>query len=429
MRESVGSLRRRTASEVVRERYGEEAAAQQADELFALTGRQAKVAIELVGMAGGRARPLVELRSVSVAGCAVAELDGELARLCPALQELDASGNELACVGAALAALGGAVASLNLALNPLAQLSPSPVFCSAPLHTLSVAGSRVPLEELLACLPPSLCVLDLSDCPHLSFLPAALAERCPGLSQLHANGCGLARWSDVDACVAKLPALEKLFLSRNPLSSVGPLRPGALERLELLAVAGTRLEDFAWAEAIAHLQHLRHIRFADTPCHRLPRSRLLLLMRLPNLAQLNGAEVPERERLDAEILRVKQSGNVAPKDSQPVGAAPARPPLTAQFSSPSGTQSPAIVVSPETTVSMLRDLAFRHTRVPPFRQRLWARAAGDVQRTALDQPEASLDWCGKGFCLFRFDMLQKVRILVGCGGRVGGRGGVTKRRE
>ena len=51
------------------------------------------------------------------------------------------------------------------------------------------------------------------------------------------------------------------------------------------------------------------------------------------------------------------------------------------------------MVSRQLTVSNVRDIAFRHTGIRPFRQRLWARAADDLVPVQLDQND-TLEWYG-----------------------------------
>ncbi len=380
----------RNASEVVWERYVDRTNQESEEDLYVLTGRQARVAIELVGMADQQTS-LEQLRSASAASSCVTNLDSMLFEMCPLLEELDVSSNALASLPEVVAVLAPSVTSLNVSLNPLFESPKSSLKSRAHLQSLAVAASQVSWAILLPCLLPSLKVLDVSDNPQLGCLPALLAGKCPELTHLHANGCGITDWSAIGDCLVRLPKLQRLFLSHNPIHSIPPLPECVLQELEVLAVTGTQLDGFAWAESLAKLPQLRHVRFADTPCHRLPRSRLALLGLLPHLTQLNGAEVPERERLDAEILRQKKNEHEPGKQAAPLERAHLS--LTVQFTSATGAVSPVIPVSSETTVSMLRDLAFRHTQIAPFRQRLWARSRGDVQRTLLDQ-NATLDWYG-----------------------------------
>lgn len=387
----------RVASEVLTERY-EQPAAVQPEELYALTGREARVAIQLV-LDEESAVPVERLESASLAASRITKVDALLAARCPALKELDLSSNALASLRGVLGVLPSSLRSLNLSLNPLWEEDDEGEEKALPvLETLAVAGSQVGWRVLLSVLPPSLRCLDLSECLALgAAVPPQLADCCSQLTQLHLNGIGLREWAAFGPCLERLELLERLFLSDNPLCELGPSL-ARCTRLELLAVSNTQLRDWAaWTCPLVALPGLRHVRFAGTPCHGEPRARLTLLGLLPQLSMLNGALVSEREKQDAEIIRLKQREPAAGAGAAAsAGAAATRPPLSARVTATNGKQSPVFALSPETTVAMLRDMAFRHTGVPPFRQRVWARCAqsGEVQRTLLDQEAATLDWYG-----------------------------------
>lgn len=50
-------------------------------------------------------------------------------------------------------------------------------------------------------------------------------------------------------------------------------------------------------------------------------------------------------------------------------------------------------MSPQTTIAMVRDIAFTKTQIKPFRQYLWARKTGDLESIPLDQ-DHTLEWYG-----------------------------------
>ncbi len=385
------------AAEVLAQRYDQSESVH--TDLYALTAKEARVAIQLVLDEKTPVLPVEQLVCVSLASSRITHFDERVALRCPLLQELDLSDNSLASLGSVVKHLPPKLRSLNLALNPLFEpLAPGEERVSHVLETLAVAGSQVAWPVLLPVLGASLRCLDLSDCRMLAgTVPVELAARCPALTQLHLNGCLLKDWSSFGECVNRLTELVRLFLSDNPLTTLGPIN--GCGRLELLAVSNTELQGWDWTKHLEPLCHLRHIRFAGTPCHKEPRSRLRILGLLPQLTMLNGADVSDREKQDADIIRQKEL-NQSIGDSSSISNGNsnnmARPPLTVRLTATNGKQSPEFAVSPETTVAMLRDMAFRHTGIAPFRQKVWARCAlgGEVQRTLLDQTAATLDWYG-----------------------------------
>lgn len=111
------------------------------------------------------------------------------------------------------------------------------------------------------------------------------------------------------------------------------------------------------------------------------------------MLELNGAQVPARERSDAEIYR--QRREAATHASSPeVAASPTMPLALAFVCAAAGLRGDVrIPVSRDMTLSMVRDLAYRATGIAPFLQRLWGRAEGDLQSVELDQ-DHTLDWYG-----------------------------------
>lgn len=112
----------------------------------------------------------------------------------------------------------------------------------------------------------------------------------------------------------------------------------------------------------------------------------------------------ERERQDAAIYRARRdaapAGHSAPSAAPDSGASSAA--LFVSFTCARAGLNAAhrVRVSCDMTVPMVRDLAFRATGVPPYRQRLFAHRRGDVQGAALDQ-DHSLEWYGllHGVCV------------------------------
>ena len=369
-----------------------------------LTTKMEQRKIEMVGMEDGGVVDLAELTMASVANQRIVAIDdGLLTTKCASLRDLDVSDNALCDLGAILceaATPASSLVALNASLNPL-YMEPSKALDSCGIQTLALTATGISWSTLRTCLKsmPALMTLDLSDNEHLERLPDDFDTFCSlTLKRFHFNACGVLESSHVISPLQSMSELEFLYLSKNPgLKTLAPFQ--GLEKLQFLSLAHTGLEGFEWTTVLERLKVLVHVKFGGTPCHQTSRSRLKVLGRLPQLTLLNGGEVPERERLDANILWEKEKLAAAGGGSASAtqnGPATAEEMLYVTFSSTSGIASKKkIPVSPDTTISMLQDLAFQQTKIPPFRQRLWAIAPGQmVQRALLDQKAYTLDWYG-----------------------------------
>lgn len=367
---------------------------------YVLTSTMAHRTIEMVGMQKMMQIDWLQLTVVSLASMHVSHLDPQLlVNRLPALRDLDLSSNGISDLAAVLTEVSGLpLTTLHLSFNPLFVVPSSVPSCPISLTTLALISTGINWPSLLTCLAALtvLETLDLSDNVQLAEFPPSTAVArvlAPTLQNLHLNGCNLVSWNVIVAPLGHLSNLKRLFLSHNPLCHVEEFQ--GLDALEVLAVAHTQLDGFDWVKPLQRLERLRHIRFVGTPCHQQRRSRLILLGMLPQLTTLNGADVAERERLDANILREQwDAQNTCLSVGMSAAPLPSKEPLYVKFTSSSGLVSGKLLVSPETTVSLLRDLAFKHTNVPPFRQNLWALVEGQVGRAHLDQAEYTLDWYG-----------------------------------
>jgi hypothetical protein len=223
----------------------------------------------------------------------------ELEAQFPSLTDVDASRNLIA----GLPPLPQSLVSVNLSCNPLwLQQTPMTHHLGSMLATLCVSNTGLawPLLAPYLAVHPLLTTLDISSNPLLASVPAALVQWVPRLERLHMCECAVAQWAQLDA-VSLLPALTHLFVSENAFASIS-VEPGSFAALRVLSVSKTMVDQGALG-ALAALSALRHVRFTDTPAHRVPRSRLLLIAALPQLTHLNGADISARERSDADIYR------------------------------------------------------------------------------------------------------------------------------
>lgn len=141
------------------------------------------------------------------------------------------------------------------------------------------------------------------------------------LQSLDLSGTGLLRWGQV-ALLKGLPALCALSLNENELEAVGPDEEAGEEeggeegmmgfaRLESLQLSCNRIERWRSIDALNALPCLRSLRFTSNPLVRgmgQSEARQLLIARVAGLTRLNGAEVSQRERADAEKSYLRRVG-------------------------------------------------------------------------------------------------------------------------
>ena len=380
-----------TLDEALVEKYETRTAVE--EQHYVMTTKAAALKIEMVGMEPESVTPVQELNTVSLSAMHIVTVAGDgspnLATTCPQMRHLDVSSNALSDVFGLLAALPEAIESLNASINPLhvTPLLPGPATMSlrlASLETLALTDTGIGWDALRLCLASmvSLKTLDLSDNEHLGGLPDDFATFCNvELERLHFNGCNVSEWGRVVGPLEPFKSLQRLYLAHNPFVSIES-GFGGLDSLQLLSVAHSGLVGFEWCGALERLEHLMHVKFNGAACHSVARSRLLVLGALTRLTHLNGAEVAERERLDANLLRERRRAaaeKAVSVDGTTSIPCPPEDMLFVKFSSSSGKASAKkMLVSPEMTVAMLRDWAFQQTGIAPFRQRLWAYIPGQM---------------------------------------------------
>jgi hypothetical protein len=108
---------------------------------------------------------------------------------------------------------------------------------------------------------------------------------------------------------------------------------------------------------------------------------------------LNGSEVPEREKLDSEIYHQRWTQKNAGGTEEQNNTKKFEP-LFVVLSASNGKQSSKQLVSPNMQISLLKDLAFKETKIPPFRQKIFAKGEGMLKHVPLDQMEYSFEWYG-----------------------------------
>lgn len=332
------------------------------EDAYANTSKGGKKAIEFHGEEQIRARQQIGvLAKVSMRGERVAWAGAAVAEEAAHLVEVDVQGNlwadweELGRLAQQLPRLEVLHLNSNLVM-PLLDLGPDStlragVFPALRVLVLNNCGitawpTVLNLERCLPCLEEL--GLARNDLSH-SDLSLALQERRkqqqeqqPGaedslgshpvfhrLASLDLSGTGLLRWSQV-ALLKDLSALCALSLNENELDAVGPDEEGeesvgemGFAALESLQLSCNRISRWRSIDALNALPRLRSLRFTSNPLVRgmgQSEARQLLIARVAGLTRLNGAEVPQRERADAEkgyLRRVaRELGRIASEDNE-----------------------------------------------------------------------------------------------------------------
>ncbi|KAJ7525201.1 hypothetical protein O6H91_17G041300 [Diphasiastrum complanatum] len=104
-------------------------------------------------------------------------------------------------------------------------------------------------------------------------------------------------------CFAGLGYLRELHMKNNALHTLGPLEHlSSLEKLDLASnhLTSNRLGGLSSVEGLALLPKLSDLKLANNPMSRQPHYRVTIVRRLLQLRYLDGKEIAEVERLEAE---------------------------------------------------------------------------------------------------------------------------------
>jgi len=314
------------------------------------------------------------------------------------LEELDLSGTLLSSWQEVLLILQHSplLADLNLSRNRFAKLckedlcavlgssirlpSSSPS-SSSPfgLRVLILNDTMVSWEEISLLLPLFPCLREL----YLSGnrLSSVQLTSTSSLSTLQLNNNLIRTWDEVEKLGPLLPCLQDLYLSGNPLHQIAVKRAADpakkdpcfpnLSRLVINKVLISRWEDVEALEGLPSLTELKALYIPAFSRLKKQERRFLFLARLPKIQFLNGSEVTEAEREDAErfLLRAYKRSEQkpgcyerlkekhgTPEDLVEVNLAPPEF-LTLTVTSQEGLVSPyQIQVRPKMTVGELRKM-------------------------------------------------------------------------
>lgn len=259
--------------------------------------------------------------------------DGEIAKVCGGIKELDLGGNTTLAGWAPVQAITSQLPKLSwLGLDrlPLPQLDTLPEGFGAAfggLTTLCVSGTGMQWAQLLflASATPKLIELHFSANELTSLTTDGAADPAsvlPNLKELYLENNKLASWEAI-APLGALPALTLLNLNHNLLSAVPTPADGTFASLRHLMLRSNPIEAWASVDALNAFPNLTEARLAEMPLTSSTSgavARRTIIARLGKLKALNGSEVRPRERDDAERFYLRAVAQEYPEGGLPEGA-------------------------------------------------------------------------------------------------------------
>ncbi|KAL1528430.1 hypothetical protein AB1Y20_009778 [Prymnesium parvum] len=287
---------------------------------------------ELVGgEKTGRQQALATLSRVYLGEHQISDpgAEGEIGRVCSAIEELDLEANSLTSWGPIVAIISQLPRLHWLGLNriPLEPLTAVPAdFVEAlrRLQTLCLSETGVSWDQLL------LLAAEMPELAHLHFNGNALTTTAPRdggsiplakLQTLWLEGNQLSDWSAVEP-LSSLPHLQVLNLNYNLLAAL-PAAPQGFAALRHLMCRGNPLASWESIDALDRFPALCEARIAELPLTAAISgavSRRVIIARVGKLTTLNGSEVRRREREDAERFYLRQVAQEYPEEGLPAGA-------------------------------------------------------------------------------------------------------------
>ena len=267
--------------------------------------------------------------------------DGEVAKVCGAIEELDLGGNTLAdwtplqTIASQLPKLFW----LGLDRMPLPALTTLPDGFAAAfggLKTLCVSGTGMEWSQLLflASATPKLEELHFATNKLSTLVQEGTdVSVLSSLTELYLEGNLISEWSSL-APLGHLPKLTLLNLNHNQLVTVPPYTEGdgGFTTLKHLMLRGNPIDAWASIDALNGFPNLTEARLAEMPLTSNTSgaaARRTIIARLGRLKGLNGSEVRPRERDDAERFYLRQVALEYPEGGLPsdavveIGGAPA----------------------------------------------------------------------------------------------------------
>mmetsp|Transcript_17305 Transcript_17305/g.31175 ORF Transcript_17305/g.31175 Transcript_17305/m.31175 type:complete len:507 (-) Transcript_17305:8907-10427(-) len=282
-------------------------------EMYITTVRNAKKVIELVGADKvlSHQEKIYALNEIALQESGVATIDASLGEMLASCMTLLLDQNLLNSWDQAVSVLGQLpdLYTLSLSYNRLEQPLSQPF--SHNLHTLVLIDMGMSWRDLVPILEGLPLLEELLFCKNnCSNIEGVSANLLPCLKVLNLEQTGITSWDMVAASFADLPLLERLILNKNQLSSMS--YTGGFPRLESLSLETNGLEDLRSITEIGKFQSgVRELRLAGNDALAVGLStsmfRFTVIARISSLTQLNGAQVRNQERTDAERFYLRSN--------------------------------------------------------------------------------------------------------------------------
>ncbi|XP_042516490.1 tubulin-folding cofactor E isoform X2 [Macadamia integrifolia] len=314
-------------------RYRGDSTEEEENQMYVLSARNRRVAIELVGKNKvqdklSRFEELVGA-SLSYLGVSSTVPPDQMNAVVPNLKELDLTGNLLSDwqdVGVICEGLP-ALEALNLTNNDMMkQISGLPLLKSIRILVLSSCGITWAQVELLKQSLPAVEELHLMGNNLREIMPSSsnFVGGFDSLRLLNLEDNCIATWDEI-LKLSQLRNLEQLHLNKNNLNHVFypdydpwlDLHNGEemmknhykpFENIRCLLLGGNKIEDQASVDSLNSFPNLMDIRLSENPIADPGRGglpRFILIARLAKVEILNGSEVSPRERKESEIRYVR----------------------------------------------------------------------------------------------------------------------------
>lgn len=308
----------------------------ESDDMYVMSVRQLRVAVELVGKAQveERQRHLENLKvaTLTYAGVCSAGPLGQVRAACPSITELDLTGNllpdwhEVSRICEELPALQ----VLDLSSSRLALDSASPFLALSNLTTLVLNNCALQWTQVNVLKASLSCIQELSLCRNdmqaieadseSSTLDEPYVSGFDSLRLLNLDDNNFESWHEI-LKLSRLKSLEQLNLNGNKLlqifypdpfgkgddasaTSKGECPVTPFPTLRCLLLGRNKLSDWSSIDALDRFPSLQEVRLSDNPIT-VPgngmATRYMIVARIGKLSSLNGSEVKPRERRDSEI--------------------------------------------------------------------------------------------------------------------------------
>ncbi|KAG0451088.1 hypothetical protein HPP92_026434 [Vanilla planifolia] len=312
-------------------RYRGESTKEEEDEMYVLSSRRRRVAVQFVGKSKieEKLQHLGDLQVVSIPYLGVGSVNPshEISNVVPNIKELNLTGNlfsrwqDINSICEALPSLE----ILNLTRNLMeADIPELPSLKNIQILVLNSCGITWELVQRLECYLQAIEELHLMGNNLRMIMPTPSQPGGPyvqgfnSLRLLNLEDNCIASWNEIFK-LSKLRRLQQLHLNKNKLKHVFYTNtdwlsglqnscPKPFENLECLLLGSNDIDDLTSIDSLNLFPKLMDIRLSENPIVDPAKggiSRFVLVACLPKVKILNGSEISIRERKESEIRYVR----------------------------------------------------------------------------------------------------------------------------